>query len=50
MVLSVENVFVCSVCLGEHGIALAEVALAGAGLVLADGITVLVAVTVLNGG
>ena len=50
MVLDIEDVGVVDVVPGEHGVALAEVALAGAGLVFADGVTVLVAVTVLKEG
>ena len=50
MVLDIEDVGVVDVVPGEHGVALAEVTLAGAGLVFADGVTVLVAVTVLNEG
>ena len=50
MVSVVEDVGVVDVVSGEHGVALAEVALAGAGLVSTDGITVLVAITVLKFG
>ena len=49
MVLVVEDIGVGDVSPGKHGVALAEIALAGAGRVLADGVTVLVAVAVLKG-
>lgn len=48
MVLVVEDVGVVDVVPGEHGVALAEVALARAGLIPADGVTVLVSITVLD--
>ena len=48
MVSVVEDVGVVDVVSGEHGVALAEVALAGAGLVSADGVTVLVSIAVLK--
>ena len=50
MVSVVKDVGVVDVVSGEHGVALAEVALARAGLVSADGVTVLVSITVLKGG
>jgi len=48
VVFVVEDIGVGDVSPGEHGVALAEIALAGAGRVLADGVTVLVAVAVLD--
>lgn len=48
MVSVVEDVGVVDVVPGEHGVALAEVALARAGLVSADGVTVLVSIAVLD--
>jgi len=48
VVLVVKDVLLCHVRLGEHGVALAEIPLAGAEIVAADGVTVLVAVLVLD--
>jgi len=48
VVLHVKHVLLGHVRLGKHGVALAEVALAAAEVVLADGVAVLVAVAVLD--
>jgi len=48
VVLVIEDVLLGHMRLGEHGVALAQVTLAGAEIVSADGVAVLVAVLVLD--